>query len=316
MPPQPSRSHSSARANLSLATAATLVVFAAWSILGPLGPQLQRDLRISDSQLSLLIVLPILLGAVLRVPLGICADRFGPRRMLLGVLVFTPLPLVGLAIWHTSYIAMLGLSVALGVAGSAGSAGTTFLKNSYPRRRHGFALGVYGFGVAGSAVTALTAPRLAAHFGLAAPFLVVAVLLTAVTLLFLRFTEEETGREVGTDVDVTPVGEELAALARRPKSWAAMLYYFVGFGGFVACMAYLPKMLVGTYGVPPATAGMFAAAFAALSVTARFTGGLASDRIGPRPVLLAAFTLIGACSAALAAGYANAAVMVIAMTGL
>ena len=175
---------------------------------------------------------------------------------------------------------------------------------------------MYGFGVAGSAVAALTAPRLAADFGLAAPFLVVAVLLIVVTLVFLRFTDEQPSREAECDVDMTPVGDDLNALARRPKAWAASLYYFVGFGGFVACMAYLPKILVGTYGVPPATAGLFAAAFAALSVTARFSGGLASDRIGPRPVMLTAFTLIAACSVALAAGYANAVVMVIAMTGL
>src|ERR1035437_6099044 len=126
-----SKTPESTKGGLGLATLSTLVVFSAWSILGPLGPFLQSDLKISDQQLALLVAVPILVGSVLRIPLGLLSGRFGGRRMMAIVLLFTPLPLLGLAFAHASYSVMLALALVLGVAGSLGSAGTTFLHDWY-----------------------------------------------------------------------------------------------------------------------------------------------------------------------------------------
>jgi MFS transporter, NNP family, nitrate/nitrite transporter len=129
---------------LVLSTLAFAACFFAWSLLGPLGPDLQDHLVLSEFQLAVMVAVPVLLGSIMRVPLGIVAERHGGRRVFSALLLSTPLPLVALALWHDSYASMLVLGLLLGFAGASFAVGVPFVNRWYPPQRQGAALGVYG----------------------------------------------------------------------------------------------------------------------------------------------------------------------------
>ena len=94
--------HANAGTQLALATIAFTTCFYAWSLLGPLGPDLQDDLDLSDVQTSAMVAVPVLLGSLMRIPLGWLTDRHGGRRVFSALMAFTPLPLIALALFHDS----------------------------------------------------------------------------------------------------------------------------------------------------------------------------------------------------------------------
>src|SRR5215467_10130752 len=94
---------------LALGTVAFLVSFYAWSMLGPLGPDLQDALGLSDLELAVMIAVPVLMGSLMRIPLGVVTDRLGARTVFTALMAFTILPLVALALWHGSLAAMIAL---------------------------------------------------------------------------------------------------------------------------------------------------------------------------------------------------------------
>lgn len=106
--------------------------------------------RRSEFELSVLVAVPVLLGSLMRIPLGVLTDRYGGRRVFLAPLAFTPGPLVGLALWHESYAGLLALGLLLGFAGASFAVGVPFVSRWYPPGRQGFALGVYGAGMGGT----------------------------------------------------------------------------------------------------------------------------------------------------------------------
>src|SRR5262245_61804970 len=127
---------------LALATVAFTVCFYAWSLLGPLSPDLQDELDLSDVQTSVMVAVPVLLGSLMRIPLGWLADRLGGRSVFVALMAFTPLPLIALAIWHSSLGSMLVFGFLLGFAGASFAAGVPLVNGWYAAERQGFALGV------------------------------------------------------------------------------------------------------------------------------------------------------------------------------
>src|SRR5215471_15273040 len=128
---------------LSLALAAFTVCFFAWSMFGPLGPTLQDDLHLSDFKLAVVVAIPVVLGSVLRIPMGILADRYGGRRVFTGLMAYSVIPLVLLALFHNSFTAVVVIGFLLGVTGSSFAVGVPFVNRWYDRQRQGFALGIY-----------------------------------------------------------------------------------------------------------------------------------------------------------------------------
>jgi NNP family nitrate/nitrite transporter-like MFS transporter len=298
----------SARGNtmaLGLGTAAFVACFYAWSLLGPLGPDLQDHLGLSDFQLSVMVAVPVILGSLLRVPFGLLTDRLGGRRVFIGLLAYTPLPLVVLALWHDSYGGVLALGFLLGVAGASFAVGVPFVSRWFPPERQGFALGVYGAGMGGTVLAGLTAPRIADAWGLGAAFWVAAALVVVVLAVFAV-----TARDAPAPGGVSSsIGDMLAPFRRDRRAWALTLFYFLAFGGFVAMFLYLPKLLTGVYDLSKADAGARAAGFALLAVIARPTGGWLSDRIGARRVLVVSFVGTALLALGLAAGYRHMPVL-------
>jgi len=292
---------------LVLGTLAFTVCFYAWSLLGPLGPDLQDDLALSDFQVSVMVAVPVILGSLLRVPFGLMTDRYGGRRVFLGVLVFTVAPLVALAFWHDSFAGLLILGLLLGVSGASFAVGVPFVSRWYAADRQGFALGVYGAGMGGTVLAGLTAPRIADAWGMAAPFWVAAGLVVLATAIFAaRARTAGPPLAGGATIDAM-----LAPFRGDRRAWALTLFYFLAFGGFVAMFLYLPKLLTGVHDLSKADAGTRAAGFALLAVVARPTGGWLSDRIGATRVLMICFVGTGLLALGLAAGYRHMAALTV-----
>lgn len=285
---------------LVLATLAFTVSFYAWSMMGPLGPDLQDLLDLSEVQLAMMIAVPVLMGSLMRIPLGILTDRIGGRRVFTGLLAFTLLPLAALAVWHESFASVIAFGFVLGFAGASFAVGVPFVSKWYPRERQGMALGLYGIGMGGTVLGALTAPRIADRWGLTAPFVVAMVLVAAMAVVFWLLAR---------DAPVAPpprTGGMLAPLRifrDKPAAWAPTFYYFLVFGGFVAMFAYLPKLLHGVHGLDKPDAAARAAGFALVAVIARPVGGWLADKVGAATILRISFTATAILAALLAPLY-------------
>lgn len=287
---------------LFLATLAFGVCFYAWSLLGPLGPKLQKELGLSDTQLLLTVAVPVLLGSLMRIPLGILTDRHGGRKVFTALMAFTPLPLIGLALFHDSWGAVLFFGFLLGFSGASFAVGVPFVNKWYPPERQGFALGIYGIGMGGTVVGALTAPRIADNVDLAAPFWVASALVGLMALVFWLLGRDAPGSTAAVGGSMTAPLKVFAAPGAS-RAWALTLFYFMAFGGFVAMFLFLPKMLTGVHGLTKIDAGYRAAGFAALAVIGRPCGGWLSDRIGAQAVLVVSFVGTGILAIVLAASY-------------
>lgn len=284
---------------LLLATLTFFTCFYVWSLFGPLSPALQKQLGLSDVEVGWVVAIPVVLGSVMRIPMGIATDRWGARAVFGALLAYTILPLAGLIAFHGSFIALGALGFLLGFAGSSFAVGVPFVSRWYGAERQGFALGIYGMGMGGTVASALTAPAIAERWGLSAPFILAAALTALTAVVWWLLARESPGPRPAA----AGLAEPLRVFLREPRAWALTLYYFLAFGGFVAMFLYLPKLLVGVYHLERTDAGARAAGFALLAVLARPVGGWLSDRLGADRVLLVAFAFIAILAAALTGFY-------------
>ena len=297
---------------LALATIAFTVSFYAWSLLGPLGPDLEDELGLSEFETSAMVAVPVLLGSLMRIPLGWLTDRYGGRRVFGLLLAFTPLPLIALALFHDALAPILLFGFLLGFAGASFAVGVPFVNGWYPPERQGYALGVYGVGMGGTTIAGLTAPSIADEWGLAAPFWV-AVVLVVLTLAGFVLLARDAPRPAGASRGARPgMFAALGVFRHSGRAWALTLFYFMAFGGFVAMFLYLPKLLTGVHDLSQSDAGARAAGFALLAVVARPTGGWLSDRIGAARVLLVSFVGVTVLALVLAATYESMVPLTIA----
>jgi MFS transporter, NNP family, nitrate/nitrite transporter len=297
---------------LAVGTLAFTLCFYAWSLLGPLGPDLQDHLGLSDLQLSVMVAVPVILGSVMRVPMGILTDRHGGRIVFVALMAWTIIPLIALAIWHNSLGVVIALGFLLGFAGSSFAIGVPFVSRWYPASRQGYALGVYGMGMGGTVLAGLTAPHIADEWGLAAPFIVAAGLLAVIAVVFFAMARDAPRERVQR----SSLWGSLAVFRGNPRAWALTLFYFLAFGGFVAMFLYLPKLLTGVFDLSKTDAGARAAGFALLAVLARPIGGVLSDRLGADRVLRWSFVATAALAAILAATYTHMVPLTIACLSL
>ncbi len=287
---------------LTLATISFGICFYCWALLGPLGPDLQDQLGLSDFELLVTISIPVVLGSLMRIPLGILTDRHGGHRVFTALMAFAPLPLIGLALFNDHWGAVLVLGFLLGFVGASFAVGVPFVNTWYPAERQGFALGVYGIGMGGTVVTGLTAPRIVKATNIDMPFWIAAGVIAVWALVFWSLAQDAPGAAKGR------TGSMFASLTvfRGPgsgRAWALTLFYFMAFGGFVAMFLFLPKLLHGVHGLSKTDAGTRAAGFAMLAVIGRPLGGWLSDRIGAATVLRASFTATAVLALVLAGTY-------------
>jgi NNP family nitrate/nitrite transporter-like MFS transporter len=273
--------------NLALATWVSAINFWAWNMIGPLSTTYAGGLKLTSTQASLLVATPILVGSLGRIVTGALTDRFGGRAMFIAVSLasIAPVLAVGAAGAARSFPLLLVSGFFLGVAGTIFAVGIPFANNWYEPARRGFATGVFGMGMVGTALSAFFTPRFARWFGLFTTHVIVAVVLAVTALLCMVAMSNAPGFAANT----AAVLPKLRAAAKLPVTWEMSFLYAVVFGGFVAFANYLPTYIKTIYGFPPVEAGARTAAFALAAVLARPVGGALSDRTAPKYVVLASF---------------------------
>ena len=274
-----------ATVNLALATAGFLICFWAWALLGPLAPGIRERLGLSFAAQSFLVAVPVIVGSLGRIPIGALTDRFGGRLMFSAVSLATVVPVLVLAYAQDSYAALVIAGFFLGIGGTAFAVGVPLVSGWYPPARRGYALGIFGVGMGGTAIANLTTVRLAETYGPKAPFFLVAAVLVVYAAAAGVLVRDAPGRGTGGSALRRTV-----AVARLTVTWQLCFLYAVGFGGFVAFSVYLPAYLRIAYDLSAGDAALRTAGFVVLAVAARPIGGWLSDRIHPVPVLVGCFS--------------------------
>ncbi|WP_223403889.1 MFS transporter [Occultella gossypii] len=278
---------------LVLATIGFGVNFWAWSLISPLGGDYGARLDLTGFQQSALVATPVLVGSLGRIPIGALTDRFGAKLMFPLVSVLTIIPVLFIAFVADSFPMMLLGGFFLGLGGTSFAIGVPFVSSWYRVSKRGAALGIFGMGTAGTAVSAFTTVPLADSFGRQAPFVLVSAILAGYSVVSYLMLRESPDRP-------KPAGSFVANTASTMKlavTWQLAALYALGFGGFVAFSVYLPTYLVNAYGLTGTDASFRTAVFVILAVVARPIGGALSDRIGAIKVLLVSFAATGVFAA-------------------
>jgi MFS transporter, NNP family, nitrate/nitrite transporter len=270
---------STSRQPLVLATLSFMVSFAAWGLIGGLAPIFTQLYSLSASQTALLVAIPVLLGSLARLPMGMLTDRFGGRAMFTALLAISAIAAWTVAI-TTSYTNLLAAAFFIGLAGSSFAIGAAYVSRWTPPAQQGTALGVYGLGLLGQSAAVFGGPAIAARVGWQSVFYGVGALLLIWAIVFVVLARNAPGvaRPAGTSA-------MMRVLRHEPTAWMLGAFYFLTFGGFVAFSIYLPTLLRAQFGLTPANAGFRAAGFVVLATMMRPLGGWLSDRIGGAQVL-------------------------------
>ncbi len=282
---------------LAVATVGFAVNFWAWALISPLGPLFRATGSIgtlSESDVALLVAVPVIVGSLGRIVVGGLTDRYGGRVMFPVVSGVTILPTLFIAfVALRSYDLLLLGGFFLGIAGTAFAVGVPFVNAWFPPARRGLAIGVFGAGMGGTAISALTTVKLTARLGARAPFLITAVVLACYAVAAWLILRDAPGRVVPT----TSLARRISTNARLPITWQACLLYAVAFGGYVAFSVYLPAYLKTAHQLTPADAANKMAGFVLVAVVVRPVGGLLADKLGAIRVLAVGYGVVVVCAA-------------------
>jgi len=274
---------------LGLSTFAFTVCFAVWTIFSIIGVQIKQDLGLSDTQFGLLVATPILTGSISRIFLGIWTEQFGGRALFPIQMLITSVA-VWLLTWVTTYEMFLVAALGLGLAGGSFIIGVAYTSRWFEKERQGTALGIFGMGNVGAAVTNFGAPFLVVALGWEGTARVYAVVLAITAVLFYVLSKTDPAHEARKRSGEGPVstGQQLEPL-RKLQVWRFATYYFFVFGAFVALASFLPRYYTGAYGLELTTAGVFAGLYSMPGSIFRALGGWMSDKWGARFVMYLTF---------------------------
>ena len=262
-----------------MSTLAFTVCFMIWMMFAVIGIPIKQTLGLNETQFGVLIAMPVLTGSLIRLPLGMWTDRLGGRIVFFILMLSTVIPIwmisLGTEFWH--YL-VTGLFV--GVAGGSFTVGIAYCARWFPRNRQGLAMGIFGAGNTGAAVTKLVAPMIVVAWGWTMVPRVYAVLMlvTAIAFWFLTYSDPE--HKVSKTITVR---EQLLAL-KDPRVWRYCQYYSIVFGGYVAMALWMTKYYITEYGFNLQTAALLAAAFSIPGGILRAIGGHFSDKFGAHTV--------------------------------
>jgi MFS transporter, NNP family, nitrate/nitrite transporter len=276
---------------LFFSTTAFAVSFAVWGLIAALAPRFTEIYKLSATEKSLMIAIPVLLGSIGRLFAGMAADRFGGRKVFTSLLVFSAVPAVAVG-FSTSYAQLLIFGLLLGAAGTTFPVGVGFTSKWFSAEKQGTALGIYGMGNVGQSIAVFFAPVLALWFGdWRTVFFVFAAVCLVWGIIFYFFAED-----AAAPAKPKTLAENLSVLKRSKIAWILALFYFLTFGGFVALALYLPTFLKEIFNLSATDAGARAAGFVLLATMMRPVGGILADKIGGARVLIYVFAAIGALS--------------------
>lgn len=268
--------------------------FAAWTLVSVIGVQIKEELQLSETQFGILVAAPILTGALARLPMGIMAERWGGRRLML-ILVFVvsiPLYLLSVAETYWQYV-IAGLGV--GLVGSSFALGIHYVSSWASRDSQGLAMGIFGAGNLGAAITNLIAPLIIIAYGWRMAPTVYAFILITLALVFWLLTQDDPRRaNTSKPLPMPTLKQQLTPLLDL-RVWRFGLYYFFVFGGYVALALWLPDYYVEHYGLDLKSASFLTLLFTVPGALTRIIGGWCSDRIGARRVSWTVFWVCLVC---------------------
>lgn len=277
---------------LALATIGFAINFWAWALLSPLGPVFRDNGALgvlNEAQVSLIVAVPVIVGSIGRIPVGALTDKFGGRVMFVAVSLATIVPVLFIGFYgQTSFAALLIGGFFLGISGTSFAVGVPFVNSWYPPARRGLAVGIFGAGMGGTAISALTTVKLYTNVGDTAPFLFAAAALAIFAVVAWMMLTDAPGRTAPTG----SLTARLKANIALPITWQASILYAVAFGGYVAFSVYLPAYLKTDYQLTPADAANRMAGFVVVAVLMRPIGGWLSDKVGAVWVLAAGLVVV------------------------
>ncbi|MED1115042.1 nitrate transporter NarK [Bacillus paramycoides] len=269
---------------LSLQTSNLVIGFMVWVILSSLMPYIKADIPLTAGQISMVTAVPVILGSILRIPIGYWTNRYGARKLFFISFILLLFPVFYISVANSMMDLIIG-GLFVGIGGAVFSVGVTSLPKYFPKESHGFVNGIYGVGNAGTAITSFLAPVIATSVGWRTTVQCYLVLLAAFALMnFLLGDRKE--KKVNT-----PLIEQIKGVYKNEKLWFLCIFYFLTFGSFVAFTVYLPNFLVSHFGLEKVDAGMRTAGFIVLATMMRPVGGWLGDKFNPFKILI--FVFIG-----------------------
>ena len=264
---------------LTMNTVGFTACFAVWVMFSVIGIPIKTGLNLSDTQFGLLAATPILTGSILRLPLGMMTDKYGGRPVYFWLMasIIIPLFLISKA---TEYWQFLVLGLFVGVAGASFAVGIAYTSRWFKKETAGFAMGIFGAGNAGAALTKFVAPSIVVAWGWEMVPIIYAIAMTIVVFLFWMFTYSDESHKVDSSVTMM---DQLAML-KDPVVWKYCQYYSLVFGGFVALSLWMTKYYMTEYGHDIQDAALLAAIFVLPSGIIRALGGWLSDKFGAHQI--------------------------------
>jgi NNP family nitrate/nitrite transporter-like MFS transporter len=268
--------------------------FAVWTMFSIIGLKIKQELGLSDTEFGVLIATPILTGSITRLPLGILTDYYGGRIVYFIQMIMVAVATYSLA-FATQYWQYLVAGLFVGLAGGSFAIGIAFTSAWFEKEKQGTAMGIFGAGNAGAAITNLVAPMIVVAVGwrMVPTYYSIAMVAIAIIFWFLTFDDphQQERKEKGTHKTLT---EQLAPL-KELRVWRFGLYYYFVFGGFVALALWLPRYYMGEYNLDLKSASLITMIFTLPSGLIRAAGGYASDKVGARTVNWWVFWISATC---------------------
>jgi len=270
---------------LGLSTFAFTACFAVWTIFSIIGVAIKDELGLSEAQFGILVATPILTGSITRLFLGVWTEKYGGRLVFPAQMILTAMATWALTL-ADSYVMYLIAALGIGLAGGSFIIGVAYVSRWYDAGRQGTALGIFGAGNVGAAVTKFVAPFVMVAYGWHGVAYAWAAALAVIGVLFFLFAKDdpEMVERRKTGVRAPSMAEQFAPL-KNLQVWRFSLYYFLVFGAFVALALWMPHYLIEVYGLDVKTAGMAAASFSLSASLFRAYGGHLSDKFGARSVM-------------------------------
>lgn len=250
------------------------VSFMVWVLIGVLGVHIASDFGLSPAEKGLLVAIPILGGALVRIPLGLLVDKYGPRKtgLIAQTIVLLPLLWGWLGAKDVNDLTLLGLL--LGIAGGSFAVALPLASRWYPAKHQGLAMGIAGAGNSGTVLAALLAPRLAEAHGWHSVFGLALIPVLLVLSLFAIFAKDSP-----TQPTPGPISAYFDICRQPDLGWFSLLYAFT-FGGFVGMASFLVIFFHDQYGQSKVMAGNFTALCVCAGSFLRPVGGYLADKLG------------------------------------
>ena len=267
---------------LPLQTLNLVVGFMIWVLISSLLPFIREDIVIAPEQVAIVTAIPVVLGSILRIPLGYYANVIGARMVFFISFILLLVPVYYISVASSLMDLIIG-GTFLGIGGAVFSVGVTSLPKYYPKEKHGLINGIYGMGNIGTAVSTFAAPVIATKFGWTVTvqfYLIILLVFIALNFFFGDRNEEK---------QKTPIMEQIKGVYKNEKLWLFSLFYFITFGSFVAFTVFLPSFLVDFFALDKVDAGMRTAGFIVLSTLIRPVGGWLADKFQPLFILIGVF---------------------------